>query len=403
MIKILLVDDDPLVLVQLRNLIPWEELGCDLAGEATNGADAIRLIDQLNPALVITDISMPGINGIDLIQYIRRRDSRIKVLAISAYDDFDYVRESLKNGADDYLLKHQLTQERMTEAIHAVISQTDRAKEENPVFFSYEKQKEHLLYSILHDSLPEKEERILDELSLGWLRSELILVLAACEDSRSDDDILYVLMDETIRYYQQYHILRLEKGKYLLLFHIREEDPELVTGMVQQLKENMGRIAGVSMTFVISGQVSGYKGIEPELGNCMTLLREHKARGGEPAIVSARQSRLGEVVAKAVKEIEEHYMDKLSLNSISETLNVNSSYLSRCFRQETGTTVVSYINQYRMKEARRRIDGGNRNLNEVAYEVGIPNYNYFYLIFKETYGITPSEYMKKSKMTEDNR
>ena len=403
MIKILLVDDDPLVLVQLRNLIPWEELGCDLAGEATNGADAIRLIDQRNPALVITDISMPGINGIDLIQYIRRRDSRIKVLAISAYDDFDYVRESLKNGADDYLLKHQLTQERMTEAIHAVISQTDRAKEENPVFFSYEKQKEHLLYSILHDSLPEKEERILDELSLGWLRSELILVLAACEDSRSDDDILYVLMDETIRYYQQYHILRLEKGKYLLLFHIREEDPELVTGMVQQLKENMGRIAGVSMTFVISGQVSGYKGIEPELDKCRTLLREHKARGGEPAIVSARQSRLGEVVAKAVKEIEEHYMDKLSLNSISETLNVNSSYLSRCFRQETGTTVVSYINQYRMKEARRRIDGGNRNLNEVAYEVGIPNYNYFYLIFKETYGITPSEYMKKSKMTEDNR
>ena len=403
MIKILLVDDDPLVLVQLRNLIPWEELGCDLAGEATNGADAIRLIDQLNPALVITDISMPGINGIDLIQYIRRRDSRIKVLAISAYDDFDYVRESLKNGADDYLLKHQLTQERMTEAIHAVISQTESAKEENPVFFSYEKQKEHLLYSILHDSLPEKEERILDELSLGWLRSELILVLAACEDSRSDDDILYVLMDETIRYYQQYHILRLEKGKYLLLFHIREEDPELVTGMVQQLKENMGRIAGVSMTFVISGQVSGYKGIEPELDKCRTLLREHKARGGEPAIVSARQSRLGEVVAKAVKEIEEHYMDKLSLNSISETLNVNSSYLSRCFRQETGTTVVSYINQYRMKEARRRIDGGNRNLNEVAYEVGIPNYNYFYLIFKETYGITPSEYMKKSKMTEDNR
>lgn len=89
-------------------MIPWERLSCELAAEAANGKEAVEAVEQYQPDIVITDISMPGIDGMELIGYINRYRERMQVIAISAFDNFDYVRRSLKGGAGDYLLKHQM-------------------------------------------------------------------------------------------------------------------------------------------------------------------------------------------------------------------------------------------------------------------------------------------------------
>ena len=102
MYRVLIVDDDLTVRIRLKNLISWELLECEIAGEATHGLEAIALLDTVQPDIVITDIYMPGMNGVDLIHYIREHAPEIYVLALSAYDDFDYVRNSLKYGAFDY-------------------------------------------------------------------------------------------------------------------------------------------------------------------------------------------------------------------------------------------------------------------------------------------------------------
>ena len=108
MFKVLIVDDDVFARSNLKSLIDWEKNGFTIVGEASNGSNAIQLIENEQPDIVITDISMPVMDGISLIGYIEQKYSATKVIAISGYNDFDYVRQSMKKGAVDYILKHKL-------------------------------------------------------------------------------------------------------------------------------------------------------------------------------------------------------------------------------------------------------------------------------------------------------
>jgi two-component system response regulator YesN len=118
MYQVLLVDDDVLVRNDLRVLIDWEKHGFHLIGEAYNGVMALSFIEQSPPHIAIIDVSMPEMNGVELNRLIRERFPSIKTIILSSYDDYDYVRECLKNGAVDYLLKHRLDEA----ALHAVLN-----------------------------------------------------------------------------------------------------------------------------------------------------------------------------------------------------------------------------------------------------------------------------------------
>jgi len=104
-INLLLVDDDALFRVQFRGMADWEKAGFHIVAEARNGQEAIEEIERTKPDVILTDISMPVMDGIGLIEYVSGYHPEIPVVALSAYDEFDYVRASLKKGAQDYLLK----------------------------------------------------------------------------------------------------------------------------------------------------------------------------------------------------------------------------------------------------------------------------------------------------------
>ncbi len=117
MIRIMLVDDDPLFRSMFSTLIDWSSYGCELSYQAENGQHAIELLNQYRINLVFTDMSMPVVNGVQLIDYISRHMPHIRYVALSGYDDFSYVKESLKHGAIDYLLKHTLTKQDLERVI----------------------------------------------------------------------------------------------------------------------------------------------------------------------------------------------------------------------------------------------------------------------------------------------
>ena len=107
--KVLLVDDDIFFRTMFASMAPWQDYGFSLV-QADNGQAAIELLHKHDDiALVFTDMNMPILDGVELIRYIGEQYRGIRCVALSAYDDFTYVRSSLKNGADDYLLKHTLT------------------------------------------------------------------------------------------------------------------------------------------------------------------------------------------------------------------------------------------------------------------------------------------------------
>lgn len=108
MLKVLIVDDDAFSRTDLKTMIDWEKAGFIISGEAGNVPGAIQLMEKEMPDIVITDMHMPSMSGIELIDHINKYWPQIRVIALSAYDDFNYVRQSMKKGAVDYVLKHLL-------------------------------------------------------------------------------------------------------------------------------------------------------------------------------------------------------------------------------------------------------------------------------------------------------
>lgn len=105
MLKIFLVEDESIVREGLRDNIPWQQYGYDFVGEASDGEMALTQIRKLQPDVLITDIKMPFMDGLSLSSIVSQEFPNIKIVIISGYDDFEYARQAIKVGVEQYLLK----------------------------------------------------------------------------------------------------------------------------------------------------------------------------------------------------------------------------------------------------------------------------------------------------------
>ncbi|MNO17316.1 putative response regulatory protein [compost metagenome] len=103
--KVVIIDDDFQVVRGLRKAIPWEELDAEFAGEAIDGESGLKLIEEVNPDIVLTDIYMPVMNGIQMIEQLKGGNFAGRFVILSGYNDFEYARTALRLGVDDYLTK----------------------------------------------------------------------------------------------------------------------------------------------------------------------------------------------------------------------------------------------------------------------------------------------------------
>lgn len=105
MIKLLIIDDEKYVLERLKTSICWESLGISIIGTANNGYDAIEIIKEKMPDIILSDVKMPEMDGLQLAEYVKRYFPSIKVVLISAYNDFAYAKKGIECGVKGYLLK----------------------------------------------------------------------------------------------------------------------------------------------------------------------------------------------------------------------------------------------------------------------------------------------------------
>ena len=105
MLKVLVVDDETVVRRGIVLGVDWAAMGCVVVGEAANGLEGIQAVERYKPNLIITDVRMPKMDGIEMIRELRCRGCEAHAILLTAYSDFEYVRSALQLGADDYLLK----------------------------------------------------------------------------------------------------------------------------------------------------------------------------------------------------------------------------------------------------------------------------------------------------------
>jgi len=119
-ITVMIVDDDNLAVEDLKNLIPWEQHGFKVVVTAYDGKEALEAYDQYHPQIVLIDIRMPIMDGLEFCQRVLTAGRQIKILLLTAYKDFDYARQAIKLGASSYLLKHEINKDSLLREIQKV-------------------------------------------------------------------------------------------------------------------------------------------------------------------------------------------------------------------------------------------------------------------------------------------
>lgn len=117
MIRAVIVDDDFLVRSYLKQLNAWKQADYQIVADARDGEEALTAVEELGPEVVITDISMPLMDGIELIRRIRETNHTVYIIVLSCHDDFEYVKEAMKLGADEYVLKNSLNEDSLYELL----------------------------------------------------------------------------------------------------------------------------------------------------------------------------------------------------------------------------------------------------------------------------------------------
>lgn len=129
MTKLLIADDEPLVLVGMQSMLDWNALGVELCAVAHNGQQAMTLIEQHHPDVVITDIKMPLMSGLELAQKCRESYGDIPVfIMLTSFEEFSFVREAMHHGAVEYLIKLELTPETLRSAVEKAQEQIRRLR-----------------------------------------------------------------------------------------------------------------------------------------------------------------------------------------------------------------------------------------------------------------------------------
>ncbi|WP_217591733.1 response regulator [Cohnella sp. GbtcB17] len=169
-IRMLLADDEPVILRGLRKLLPWHELGIEIVGEAYDGQELLDLMEACHPDLVISDISMPGCTGIDVIRHVHEAGLDIKVVFISAYQEFAYAQDAVKYGALDYLVKpvNKIQLEAVVRKAIRMAGERSARERDKEIAGLFEKQKRL-------DAIEEALQRLIDgdRSAAGSLRSKL--------------------------------------------------------------------------------------------------------------------------------------------------------------------------------------------------------------------------------------
>lgn len=336
MLSIFLVDDEPIIRKGLKKLIPWEQYGFRISGEAGNGQEALEAITSDNADIVIADLKMPVMNGLELCSRLKVNVPGIKYLVLTGYDDFEYMQMSIRNGVADYILK--------------------------PV------NAEMLLESLLKLKKEMEEERY------GYpfdLESRLIEDLMS-DDGRHAEQIVEELFDDLNKY--KVPCSTCSKIAYGML-----------TALNLRLEQSGSSLKDIVRKDVLNADFfegcTGNGQIKERFLSAILEVKEHRGGGSNKTTIHQ------------IKEyIERHMHEDVSLNKLAKRFYLNPSYLSQLFKNETGETYSDYLTQIRMEKAKRLLGDANFKVQDVSELAGYSDSRYFSQTFKKYTGMSPSEY-----------
>lgn len=161
--KIVIVDDEFLMRQGLKHMVDWESKGFQVVGEAANGKEALAVIEQQKPHIILSDMVMPLINGVDFTFIVKEKYPDIQIIILSGYDDFEYVKNAMKNGASDYILKPTVNPEELLNVLQKTAKKIPGIVLKNDSCVQYEKSFERYLSGYENESVMHRFDAVFPE------------------------------------------------------------------------------------------------------------------------------------------------------------------------------------------------------------------------------------------------
>ncbi len=363
MYTILIVDDEFPARRLMHMLIePLQDFS--IIGEADNGKDALELWHKLKPDVLLTDIEMPQMNGLDLIENVRRENPDQLIVILSCYESFSYAQRAMRLGVKDYLVKDMTTQAEMKKCLHSLLQITNAAPGTYPApekeTFVDQKQ-----FAGIAGVQQKQIEHTLERISYHFFSGN-------AEKTISD---LRALYETDIAGMPKYHLLQ-----YLNELIISWVLAECVRCSIPT--EEIFTDVSSPLSILDKAGTSG------DACDCLCgWIRELLRRISGSRMVSNR-------IRNIINHINVYYYQNLTLQDIADHFNIHPVYLSRSFKEEMGINISSYINYIRVEKAKLLLCLGTYRTNEIAYIVGFNNTQSFYNAFKKNTGCSPSDYSR---------
>lgn len=379
--KLLVADDEYWIREQLRILVEWKAYDIEFLEPAVDGEDAWDKIGRFRPDIVITDINMPFISGVELVKRIRTEYPETVVLILSGYSDFEYVKESLLAGAVDYLLKpvEKLgLVKAFTKALDRINMQRMQEKEKRF-------HRESLLRATAALNDREFSEMIIRRKEQGDQgKPERPVVL------KEKQQIKEKLGEQILFQFNNVY----DADEFIVALRDADGDmEELSYRLLLSLKDftGLGIVIGVSdHHYAESEYPDAYE-------ESRTAILSQNSSKNKVALYSSLTSGSGkELIPEIARYIDAHYDEELSLQTLSELFHMDSGYLSKLFKREKDCNLIHYITLRRMEKAKEIMESEtDKPLTEVAFLVGYDDYNYFNKVFRKMEHMSPREYRTK--------
>jgi two-component system, response regulator YesN len=371
MFKVVIADDEALILKNLQSIIPWHDLQCEVVGIAKDGQKAFSLCKQHGADMLLTDINMPGMTGLELLKKLDMLPKKPLTVMISGYDYFEYAREALKNKAFDYILKPVDYEELylcIERGIHLLKEKADR---------EYEVEKQRLYEWFTKGSYNGKQSSVFQPL-------------------------IPILMEKA-GVYSEPPALDRKHYSYSLsptTTFILAEWPTKELPTLREVLLNWNDDLGYAV--LVGSPVVGESLLKPALEELRTWMSTHRLVDKHVVWVEELKEKhlskksAADSIGEAIRFIQDHYQEDISAEQAALHANMSISYFSLLFKQVTGSTFLDYLTGYRMERACFLLLHTEMKTYEIAEKVGYGDPRYFSQVFRKRLNVTPSEYRKNT-------
>jgi two-component system response regulator YesN len=360
MYKVLIVDDDESIIGMLREFPDWESYGFTIEEEACCGKEALERISAKYFDLVITDIRMPGMDGLKFLSKLKARNLDSCLVLMSTYNDFEYAQEGIRIGIFDYIVK-PLKNHVLSKALERIKKYLD---EKRYLQKRREEEKQMLFEDNLRFFYPTNQERKLSNLIMSG----------------------------------DYEVINAASSTCLELFNLTNQDLVktgiLLEKMLLKLREEintafpwLGTLEEISFDSALAN-VESIDDSKAKFLGCINMMLE--------IIKKYELHYLDSIVESTCRYVVKHIEGDIRLEDISKEIHISRNYIGKLFKQKTGSNFIDYVTKVKMEHAKYLLGTGKYRNYEVCEKLGYSSPDYFCRLFKDYTGYTPIEFRKMS-------